>query len=401
MTGNTSNLQLPYLAVGQAQKHVTVNESLRKLDAIIQLSIVSATTTAQPASPNDGDVWIAPPGKSGAQWDAFADGSLAYFRDGAWVQIAPREGWLAWVKDTDVMLVYTGAAWSTAALRSGLGLGSAATQNTGTSGANVPLLNGTLTWSGSHSFTGSSYLFQASGGATSLTVRGDTGATASYERSGDTTGGPIFNLQKSRGALLSRSNIAANDTLGTFTFSGYADGAFRPGAQIVTSVLTASPGGADMQSEISFLTSGAGSVSPSARMRIRDTAVRPGADNAQSLGDASYRWSEVFAGAGAINTSDAREKAILRPLSDAEKRAAKRILGGVGVFQWLAAVEVKGEGARLHIGVTAQAVEAAFAAEGLDARRYGLFCADAVGEGERLGLRYDQLLALMLAALVA
>src|SRR5690606_20222317 len=85
------HLQPPSPAVGQAQKHVTVNESLRKLDAIIQLNIVSATTTAQPASPNDGDVWIAPPGKSGAQWDAFADGSLAYYRDGAWVQITPRE----------------------------------------------------------------------------------------------------------------------------------------------------------------------------------------------------------------------------------------------------------------------------------------------------------------------
>ena len=31
---NTSNLALPYLAVGQAQKHVTVNESLRRLDAL-------------------------------------------------------------------------------------------------------------------------------------------------------------------------------------------------------------------------------------------------------------------------------------------------------------------------------------------------------------------------------
>src|SRR6185503_15210347 len=61
---NTSNLVLPYLAVGQAQKHVTVNESLRKLDAILQLSVVSATTAAQPASPADGAVYILPPGKT-------------------------------------------------------------------------------------------------------------------------------------------------------------------------------------------------------------------------------------------------------------------------------------------------------------------------------------------------
>ena len=42
---NTSSLVLPYLAVGQAQKHVTVNESLRRLDALVQLSVVSATTS--------------------------------------------------------------------------------------------------------------------------------------------------------------------------------------------------------------------------------------------------------------------------------------------------------------------------------------------------------------------
>lgn len=109
---NTSNLVLPYLAVGQAQKHVTVNESLRKLDAIIQLSVVSATTAAQPASPTDGAVYIVPSGKSGAQWSAFANWALAYYRDGAWVEIPPREGWLAFVKDTDTILAFNGSTWS-------------------------------------------------------------------------------------------------------------------------------------------------------------------------------------------------------------------------------------------------------------------------------------------------
>ena len=45
---------------------------------------------------------------------------------------------------------YGGTGGNTqASARSGLGLGSAATYNTGTSGANVPLLNGVNTWSGS------------------------------------------------------------------------------------------------------------------------------------------------------------------------------------------------------------------------------------------------------------
>jgi len=109
---NTTNLVLPYLAVGQAQKHVTVNESLRRLDALVQLSVVSATTAAQPASPADGAVYIVPAGKSGADWSAYANGSLAYYRDGAWEQISPREGWIAYVKDADQVLCWDGAAWT-------------------------------------------------------------------------------------------------------------------------------------------------------------------------------------------------------------------------------------------------------------------------------------------------
>ena len=117
---NTSNLQLPYLAVGQAQKHVTLNQSLRRLDAIIQLSVVSATTLAEPASPTDGAVYIVPAGKSGANWAAFANWSLGYYRDGAWEQITPREGWIAYVRDSDRLMIHTGSAWSD--LTSGLHL---------------------------------------------------------------------------------------------------------------------------------------------------------------------------------------------------------------------------------------------------------------------------------------
>jgi hypothetical protein len=109
---NTSNLVLPYLAAGQAQKHVTLNESLRKLDAIIQLAAVSATTTAEPASPTDGAAWILPAGKTGTQWSTFAAGRLACYRDGAWVEIVPRQGWLAFVKDTGRLLVFNGSAWT-------------------------------------------------------------------------------------------------------------------------------------------------------------------------------------------------------------------------------------------------------------------------------------------------
>ena len=108
----TSNLHLPYLQGAQAQKHVTVNETLRLLDALVQLGVVSRTVAAQPASPIDGQVYILPPGKTGADWGAMANGALAYWRDGVWAQLTPLPGWTAWIRDETQHLAWSGAAWA-------------------------------------------------------------------------------------------------------------------------------------------------------------------------------------------------------------------------------------------------------------------------------------------------
>lgn len=107
----TPKLALPYILPQQAQKHVTVNEGLRRLDALVQLAVRSASVTAEPASPLDGDCHILPAGKTGAAWGAMTNGAIAAFQDGAWSQITPREGFLAYVQDTDALLAYNGATW--------------------------------------------------------------------------------------------------------------------------------------------------------------------------------------------------------------------------------------------------------------------------------------------------
>jgi hypothetical protein len=154
------------------------------------------------------------------------------------------------------------------------------------------------------------------------------------------------------------------------------------------------------------------------RLRIvNDGVVRPGADNTQSLGSAAYRWSTVYAGTGTINTSDEREKQQIADLDDAERRVAVAIKGLVKKYKYNDAVALKGDDARIHVGVIAQEVIAAFAAEGLDATRYALLCHDTweaepeevdkngnvinpgIEAGERYGIRYDELLAFMIAAL--
>jgi hypothetical protein len=136
-----------------------------------------------------------------------------------------------------------------------------------------------------------------------------------------------------------------------------------------------------------------------------NTAISPGVDNTATLGRASKRWSEIFAANATINTSDERAKQDIAALDDAERRVALAIKGMVKRFRFKDAVTAKGDAARIHVGVVAQEVAAAFEAEGLDPARYGMFChdqweADQDREaGDIYGIRYEELLAFIIAAI--
>lgn len=140
--------------------------------------------------------------------------------------------------------------------------------------------------------------------------------------------------------------------------------------------------------------------------------VRPDADNSRSLGEAARRWSVVYAGTGTINTSDGQAKCGVGAVDDA-------LLDAWGQVEWrqyrfIEAVDRKGDAARWHVGLVAQAVRDAIdtaLGEGA-AVRLGLLCFDAweaqaavVDDdgrhvqsarpaGNRWGLRYDECLAL-------
>jgi Chaperone of endosialidase len=154
--------------------------------------------------------------------------------------------------------------------------------------------------------------------------------------------------------------------------------------------------------------------------RMEATIFRTLQDNNKSLGVGAYRWTTVYAVTGTINTSDENEKQDIRPLNEAELRVARALKPLIVMYRWKDRVEEKSNDARLHTGIIAQRVEEAFAAEGLDARNYGLFCIDpkviyhpAVRDengvtleeeweepdGERYGVRYDELAMFILAGL--
>lgn len=162
------------------------------------------------------------------------------------------------------------------------------------------------------------------------------------------------------------------------------------------------------------------------------TAVRPNSNGSVSLGTAGFRWSEVWAVNGTIQTSDENAKQQIGPVDSAVLRAWGKV--NYCQYKFNHAVEKKGGKARWHIGVIAQRIQEAFESEGVDPFAYGVLCYDewdneyedvreayttieqATGQeltqyrftgekrlvraaGRQLGVRYDEALALECAYL--
>jgi hypothetical protein len=108
---HSARLALPYLAAGQMQKHVTLNEALTRLDAIVQTVVASRTTTAQPGAPDDGSLWILPSGATGADWSGRPGGTLMRAEGGGWTVVEAGEGLIALVADADEVVVRHGGNW--------------------------------------------------------------------------------------------------------------------------------------------------------------------------------------------------------------------------------------------------------------------------------------------------
>ena len=108
----SARLGLPYLAAGQLQKHVTLNEALTRLDALTQTAVVSRTTAAQPAAPADGALYILPTGATGAAWGGRPMGSLMRSEAGGWLAVEAPDGLLAVVLDSEEVLVRRAGAWA-------------------------------------------------------------------------------------------------------------------------------------------------------------------------------------------------------------------------------------------------------------------------------------------------
>lgn len=109
MADQTPLLGLPYILPSQAQKHVTHNEGLNRLDAIVQLAVLQRTLNTPPITPAEGDRYIVAPGGT-SEWQG-QDGNIATRRDGSWLFVAPKAGWQARVLADASSVIFNGSGW--------------------------------------------------------------------------------------------------------------------------------------------------------------------------------------------------------------------------------------------------------------------------------------------------
>jgi hypothetical protein len=96
MSDNTTpRLALPLLQPGQAQKEMTVNEALARIDIAVQGAVAGAGVDMPPASPSPGACWLIGPAPTGA-WTGHAH-ELAGWTSAGWIFVPPREGLQLWL----------------------------------------------------------------------------------------------------------------------------------------------------------------------------------------------------------------------------------------------------------------------------------------------------------------
>lgn len=106
---NTSRLTLPLLQVAQAQKEVTHNDALARLDHLVQAVVEDVPQATPPASPADGDTYIVGASATG-DWAGF-DNHLAMRINGAWVFLSPFDGLTVWLKFFAKTISYSAGVW--------------------------------------------------------------------------------------------------------------------------------------------------------------------------------------------------------------------------------------------------------------------------------------------------
>lgn len=106
---DTTRFELPLLQASQAQKHVTVNEALTRIDGLLQLTLKSVSLNTPPLTPQDGEAY----GVSLASVNDWAgqEGAIALYVNGGWTFVPPTLGMRAYIVDQNGWAGHDGTSW--------------------------------------------------------------------------------------------------------------------------------------------------------------------------------------------------------------------------------------------------------------------------------------------------
>ncbi len=336
----TARLSLPFIMPQQGQKHVTHNEGLQALDALVQPVVKSRTISAPPASPILGEAYILPTSPTGA-WAGHGT-EIAVWQSGAWRFLDPATGWQVYVVDAAAIMVFQGADW----------------------------------------------VCLASNGSSGVPSMGvNTGADA-YNRLAVAAAASLF-THVGNGHQLKLNKAASADTASLVYQCNWTGHAEMGPSGDNNWRLKVSPDGSTWFDALS-VDSGTGEVKVTA-------TIKPATDNAMALGASGARWSTVWAATGTIQTSDARQKTAIAP-SDL---GLDFILALQPVrYRWIVGSQEEGKpraGQRTHYGLLAQQVKDAIDAQGVGDFA-GHILVDPADPDSEQGLRYTAFIAPLIAA---
>lgn len=131
----------------------------------------------------------------------------------------------------------------------------------------------------------------------------------------------LLNGRRARGTEASPTAVLANDALfniggrGNDGTAGFEDG-FTTTYALLSFRASENWGASNHGTQFSFFTTLNGGPGQVERLQIQNSGhTRPGADNSYTCGTSSFRWSDIYAVSGSVNTSDEREKTIVGDLS--------------------------------------------------------------------------------------
>lgn len=105
----TPHLGLTLVEQSQAQKEITVNMALMRIDALLNSGVLDKDLATPPAAPEEeGDVYIVADAATDA-WEG-RENQVAYFEQ-VWRFIAPNKGLMLWVADEGAFYLFDGSAW--------------------------------------------------------------------------------------------------------------------------------------------------------------------------------------------------------------------------------------------------------------------------------------------------